>query len=118
MLFLSTPQGPLRNRVQGPMSISYKYFFLIYAHNFFYIFDFVNQIVCVDVKSTWFAHSVLHLAVITSDILKCSTSERIRPAGHCDIDYKSFYIRIRPSAIAVNISYGPSRFQRQRVQFC
>ena len=32
---------------------------------------FFNQIVCIDAKCTCFAHSMLHLAVMTSNILKC-----------------------------------------------
>ena len=39
---------------------------------------FVNQIVCVDAKCSYFAHAMLHLAVIISDmILKCSIRERV-----------------------------------------
>jgi len=33
---------------------------------------FVNQIVLVDAKCTCFAHCMLHLAVITSDVLVAS----------------------------------------------
>ena len=40
---------------QGPMNIS--------CNN-----QINNQIVCVDAKCTCFAHSVLHLTVITSDM--------------------------------------------------
>ena len=41
---------------------------------------FVNQIVCVDAKCTRLTHSMLHILVITNDILQCSTCERIRLA--------------------------------------
>jgi len=53
----------------------------MYVHKTpFYIF--VNQIVCVDTKYTCLALSMLHMAVITNDILKYSTRERIQLAFH------------------------------------
>ena len=46
------------------------------------LFIWKMYVVCVDAKYTYFAHSMLHVAVITGDIIKCSTRERVRLAGH------------------------------------
>ena len=63
---------------QGAMSIlcNVIYFGNVFSQASFY--RFVNQTVYIDAKCTCFAHSMLHLAVIISDILKCSTRERVR----------------------------------------
>ena len=51
------------------MYYNYKYFFEnVCSQTSFY--KIVNQIVCVDANFTYLAFSMLHMAVITKDILK------------------------------------------------